>query len=233
MLEVLFNVDPGALPGARLVFAVSWPVLGALAAGAVLVALVSSGYLGAFGRRSMPAPGRHPVLAFLRGALALVVVFVLARPELVVRAPAHDGAAVLVLVDQSLSMGIADGPGAATRGEQAASLLRPLTGSLARELEARFQLRYQGFAAGLQPPGHRSQEGDGAVSDTLGALLEAVRSQRLAGVVMAGDGGQVAAPWTVIPWTSRSGSRPGASTAGPSLSRPATTVCWWGRPPRW
>ena len=183
MLEALFNVAPQRLADARLEFALPLPALAALAACAVLAALAASAYLGG---------PRRARLAMLRGGVALLALLALARPVLVLPAPDAARAPVAVLLDDSLSMSIADAPGGGTRGAFVAREFAPGEGALARALEARFDVRYLRFAAGTSPLAAGGVSFAGAVSDPLGALLDVTAGTGLAGVVLVSDGGQVA-----------------------------------------
>lgn len=180
MFEALFGVPFGALAGARLELALPLPLLGVLAAFAVVAALALGGYL--------PAARGRRGLAWLRAALALLAVVAIARPELVVPVRDAGGAPVAVLLDDSRSMSVG-APGSA--GEQALALLAPGEGTLGRELERRFRVRHHRFDAALRDGDGAAPRFRGAVSDPLGALLEAAGSGKLSGLVLASDGGQV------------------------------------------
>ena len=184
MLEALFNVAPQRLADARLEFALPAPALALLVVCAVLATLAASGYLGVRRRRS---------LVLLRAALAVLALLILAGPVLVLPAPDATQAPVLVLLDDTRSMSIGDGPGGEPRGAFMAREFAPGEGGLARALEARFDTRYLRYAAAAAPiaPGAPAPAFAGAVSDPLGALLDVTSGAGLAGVVLVGDGGQV------------------------------------------
>ncbi len=175
-------MDAGTFADARLELALPLPALVALLVAGVLAALAAGGYLGR---------PRRPLLAVLRGVLAALLVLALADPVLVLPAPDAAAGPVAVLLDDSLSMGIADGAGGETRAVAAWSRFAPGEGPLMVELESRFPVQHLRFAAHPRPAGSEPPRADGAVSDPLGALLETGAGGGLSGVVLVSDGGQV------------------------------------------
>lgn len=185
LIEVLFKVEPMSLFNARIEFALSTPMLILACAFAVFVALALGGYL---------PPKRHFVsLMLLRAALAIAIVVLLARPEVLVPVPDKDRAPVMVLVDHSLSMSIADSNDAVTRGQRAEEMFGrgEISGRLLRELESRFPVRVKRFASRRLESGEGEVMFAGAVSDPLGALLQAASTGRSSGLVLASDGGRL------------------------------------------
>lgn len=202
MFEFLFNVTFQELLAARVQFAWSIQVLlPALLAG-VFVALLSSGYLGA----------RHRAdLLVLRAGVAVILVLMAARPQLLLPRPDSVSGAVAVLVDDSASMSIEDAAGGVSRARAVDAVLAAKSGALARALEARFDVRYMRFDARLHDergdggsaaeaaPGgdaaamqtDRAGTGSRAVSNPLGAAVDAVTAGGIAAVVLVSDGGQV------------------------------------------
>ena len=201
MFEFLFNVKSHDLLGAQLQFA--WPLWALLVAllGAVCAALWCSGY---FSTRP------HIRLMLLRTGIALIVVLIAAKAQLLLPRPSSTVGAVAVLVDDSASMSIED----SARGMSRARAARAVIDANAGALQARFDVRYMRFDGRL----HEQRETDRsvakgqatgaasgapaqtsaasvnaqhAVSDPLNALLDAVALGDVSAVVLLSDGGQV------------------------------------------
>lgn len=201
MFEFLFNVTFQELPGARVQFAWSIHVLLLALLAGVFVALLCSGYLGA----------RHRAhLLVLRAGVAVIVVLIAARPQLLLPRPDSVSGAVAVLVDDSASMSIEDAAGGVSRARAVDAVLAAKSGVLARALEARFDVRYMRFDARLHdqrvdggiaaaaadreaPSTHTARAGtdSSAVSNPLGATVDAVTGGGIAAVVLVSDSGQV------------------------------------------
>ena len=183
MLEFLFNVDPARLVDARFELAWSPGVTAAAMAGAVAAALWLGGYLGRRVPRALPA---------LRAALALLLVLALAQPAVTLRVPDAAAGPVAVLIDDTRSMRIADGPDGTSRAQWADAAFAPGEGALLADVAARFDVRVLRFAERARAAPQGPGAFDGAVSDPLGVLLDTVGGQGngLAGVVLVSDGGQ-------------------------------------------
>jgi hypothetical protein len=201
VFEFLFNVKWHDLLGAQLQFA--WPLWALLIAllGALCGALLCSGYF---------MTRQHIRLSLLRAGIALIVVLIVARPQLLLPRPGSSVGAVAVLVDASASMSIED----SARGMSRTRAARAAIDANAGALEARFDVRYMRFDGRL----HEERETDRgvtkgqatnaenrapaqaraaavnaqqAVSDPLGALIDAVALGDVSAVVLLSDGGQV------------------------------------------
>ena len=207
MFESLFNVAPNELLSAEVQFA--WPISALLLAivAAVSLAWLCSGYFSA---------ARDVTLMALRASLAVLVVLILAEPELLLPRADSTAGAIAVLIDDSASMSIEDSAGGVSRAQAVQSALAKELGTVAHSLEERYEVRYLHFDARL----HRRNDGrtaartDGgqaaarsalsgevvlpslekaptAVSDPLGAIREVVAAGDIAAVVLISDGGQV------------------------------------------
>lgn len=190
MIELLFKHPPDVLLRGSVELAAGWIVYWAvvvLAALAVLGVHARARRRGTLGRRD------GVVLAGLRTALFALLAFVLMRPVLVVSDSVRAHGRVVVLLDGSLSMGIADVDGAA-RADFVRAAFAPGAGTVARALEARFDtrhLRFTGDVAALRDPA--GLVFDGPRSDLALALRRAadtVAEGPLAAVVLVTDGGQ-------------------------------------------
>lgn len=188
LFAFLFKYRPVVFENGELAFRAPWPAWGTvlLVAGGGALAAVS--YLRLRGRLR----GRdRVVLAALRFAALVVLVFCLARPVLVVAVVVPQQSFLGILVDDSRSMQIVDGE--RSRARAAAELLAP-DGPLVRALADRFKLRWFGFAEAAE-----RVEAVGQLSFTgrrtdLAGALDAARSELgslpLAGLVLVSDGAE-------------------------------------------
>lgn len=157
--------------------------------------------------------GRFVALLALRLAAFLTMIILMLRPTFVSTTKARQEATLLVMVDASESMTVADGPGGGTRWQELSAALeaaRPAFQSLVAEggfgvsawrfnREAREIAAVNGdaVAVGAWRPEPAGEE------TALGAALDdAVRAQAgrtLAGVIVLSDGGQQAYPPRDVP----------------------------------
>jgi uncharacterized membrane protein len=186
VLETLLNLDPAHLSGARL--EIAWPpgVLAVVALAAVPVALALGGYRW---RDALRLPG------VLRAAIALLLVMALARPVVTVEVPDAAAGPVVVLLDDTASMGVADAPAGETRSAWVDAAFAPGGGSLLEALDARFDVSVLRYAGRTRVAGPGPGDYRGPVSDPLGVLLDTLgpEGNGLAGVVLVSDGGQLPA----------------------------------------
>ncbi len=145
----------------------------------------------AYRRPLMPLSRRQQAtLVALRAAVLALVILMLFRPY-ALRAPdAARDAVVAVLVDQSQSMGIADGTDGATRFEEAVGLVRD---RLVPSLGGRFATELFTFGATLEAGDPTAATADGRRSDLAGALdavRDRYRGRPVAGIVVISDGGE-------------------------------------------
>jgi hypothetical protein len=170
-----------------------WPLLAVLG-----IALVGWLFLrGSYrwgGRQLPPRFARwSPALRYV--VLALVVVFLL-RPSAVVRQVLREEGQLLVLVDSSASMGIADEPGGRSRAQ---SLARAFADAADRyhQLRSLYQVKQFEFAETVRPVEELTFSADGgrtALGDALSQLLRGQLPSRLAGVLLATDGASNSGP---------------------------------------
>jgi hypothetical protein len=146
------------------------------------------------GRQLPPRFARwSPALRYV--VLALVVVFLL-RPSAVVRQVLREEGQLLVLVDSSASMGIADEPGGRSRAQ---SLARAFADAADRyhQLRSLYQVKQFEFAETVRPVEELTFSADGgrtALGDALSQLLRGQLPSRLAGVLLATDGASNSGP---------------------------------------
>ncbi len=164
----------------------------ALAALAAIVAVVAA----ARGLRSEPKRSRKGVLLALRGASALLLIFLILEPGLELLAKSPVRARVALLLDTSRSMRLPASPGGASRAEEAA---RTFDAMELRTLNDRFVVDAFTFDESAQPA-NVALLGDaagaaarslGPRTDMLGAINQAIRAgagRPLAGIVVVSDG---------------------------------------------
>lgn len=203
MFESLFNVAPNELLSAQVQFAWSTSALLLAIVAAVSLAWLCSGYFSAV---------RDVKLMALRASLAVLVVLILAEPELLLPRADTTAGAIAVLIDDSASMSIEDSAQGVSRAQAVRSALAKQAGTVAHALDGRFDVRYlhfdarlhsrtDGHADGKQAAARPALRGEAdlpptgmartAVSDPLGAIREVVSAGDIAAVVLISDGGQV------------------------------------------
>lgn len=185
MFERLFTLTPGQFAHGTLTLNGSWA---AYLAVVVLLALLVWGTA-----RLAPALRQRDrwLLIALRTGLLALLVLLLFDPTLIAETEEPVSGEVAVLLDDSLSLRIADQGGRA-RGEFVTAQFAPGSGALARQLDARFQTRYWRFAGASEPlvPGEPLRY-NGSRSD-LGQALDRLareRSHSLGAIVLVTDGG--------------------------------------------
>ncbi|MCP5156100.1 MAG: hypothetical protein H6983_18155 [Ectothiorhodospiraceae bacterium] len=184
LLESLLQYPPALY--ARGVIELGWG-WGTWLAATLVVAVGLGWWLRGLGRRRRD----RVVIGLLRAGLVALVLLALARPVLVVPSPRAVQGQVVVLLDDSRSMGIADVDGA-PRARLVTEQLAPGAGAVARALEARFDTRYVRYAVDAVPMDDATElRFDGPGSD-LAVALERARTlvgAAPAAVVVVGDGG--------------------------------------------
>lgn len=139
--------------------------------------------------------GSTVVLFGLRAALLILIIVLLLRPVVVVSSVIPRSSYVAVVVDDSLSMKLKDGPGGATRLDTVKQTIFSENAgqkSFISKLDERFKTNLYGFSgslARLQNP--NSLNGEGRSSDLSGALDETLKRSSgmpLSAIVVATDG---------------------------------------------
>jgi hypothetical protein len=166
----------------------------------VVLALAVGGWLvlqGAYrlGGRRRPA-WVDKISPWLRTAVLVLLVLCLLRPSAVLRQVLREQGQVLVLVDSSLSMGIADEPGGRTRAQ---SLARAFADAqeLYDRLGSLYQVSEYEFADELRPATGLSFSAEGGRTALGEALSQALRGRlpsRLVGVIVGTDGASNTGP---------------------------------------
>jgi uncharacterized membrane protein len=188
LFELLFKYRPILFERGRLALGVPWPVLVALLA---LVAVATPTLLRYSRARGKTEPRDRALLVALRVSALGILVFSLCRPVLVLSTAVPQQSFVGILVDDSLSMRIADREGRA-RSDFVHGAIGDSEGSLLPALEERFKLRYLRFAGSAERvPGTDGLEFAGERTDLAGGLDRArqeLASVPLAGLVVVSDG---------------------------------------------
>jgi hypothetical protein len=166
--------------------------------------------------RSRTTPKRRAVLFAIRLAVLALFAFALLRPSLVHTTTKKQPATLIVLVDRSRSMMVADAFGNKSRWAALKSTLSEAIPGFAQLIEEReIQTKVYTFDAELQPLGFDAAKTDAAFElgdkaegeqTALGAALEDVlrreAGKRLAGIILLSDGAQRAyAPRDIPPQT--------------------------------
>jgi len=159
---------------------------------AVVVAIaVVSWVLLRWAYRTHALPGRTRVLSrFLRSLVLVLLVLCLLRPSAVLRRVLKEKGQVLVLVDTSASMAIADEPGGRTRAQSLQRAFADAGGSYDR-LRSLYQVKQYEFAeelSGVKEFGFSARGSRTALGDALGEVLRGRLPSRLVGVIVATDG---------------------------------------------
>ncbi|MBA2303031.1 MAG: hypothetical protein H0W08_10395 [Acidobacteria bacterium] len=197
LFRLLFEYRPVVFKQGEFRFAPTSGSYVALGLAVVAVAIVILSYRRALARAAAPAgpqggqPGRTLILLALRLGLIAVVALCLFRPVLVIKAAVAQQNFLALLIDDSRSMRIADGP-AGSRGDFARQQFTDPSQGVLKSLSDRFVVRTFRFstsAARLATPEELSFAGG---QTKLGAALEGARQELaglpLAGVVLVSDG---------------------------------------------
>ena len=146
--------------------------------------------------------GRRRVLAALRGAAVLTVLFAMLRPTLVYTTETPLAASIVMLLDMTRSMTIPDEVNGQTRYEAMEGALDDSRDTL-KSLSQRYDLKAYGFDRNVRPLDVEngkvvlpaSPEGEEtAIGQSLDTVLRQVAGERLLGVFLLSDGSQRALP---------------------------------------
>jgi hypothetical protein len=180
----------------------SWPAL------AVVAAALAAVLLAVGPDRSRVPPGRRLVLVFVRLAAFVALVACMTRPTIVATKKARLPGTVLVVVDDSESMTVADGLNGRTRWEELGAALaaaRPAARALVAETGLDVALWRFGREAQAVPPvgddpfplaawERRPGAGETAIGAALDDCVRATSGKSIAGVIVMSDGAQHAYP---------------------------------------
>ncbi|MDJ0957930.1 MAG: VWA domain-containing protein [Arenicellales bacterium] len=150
MFEFLFKYPLDQFHIGTLELAVSGEIFIALVAVTAILVLWPLGYSGLARRLGNTQWHRPILLSLLRTGLLAIVLFSLLAPQLVVPVERHERGRVAILIDDSLSMRIADQAGS-TRADYVMNAFAPGTGVVAREIETHFETEFFRFAGEVTP----------------------------------------------------------------------------------
>ncbi|MDX1434806.1 MAG: hypothetical protein R3286_20365 [Gammaproteobacteria bacterium] len=188
MFELLFKYPPDVYARGELTLAAPAWLLAVIAAAIIVLVPTLLGYARVAG---LARRADRVVLVGLRAALLALIALALMQPALLVTRSVSQGKVLALLLDDSLSMRIAD-EGDRARGELVREAFDPATGASARALASRFDVRPFRFGADTAALASGAELGFTASRTDLAAALAAVREElgasSLAGVVMVTDG---------------------------------------------
>ncbi|MFM8435287.1 MAG: hypothetical protein ACKOBP_08105, partial [Planctomycetia bacterium] len=187
---------------------VAFDPVGSWAAVAVVAAALAAVLFAVGPDRSRVSPGRRLALVLVRLAAFVALVACMTRPTIVATKKARQPGTVLVVVDDSESMTVADGLNGQTRWEELSAALtaaRPAAQALAAETSLDVALwRFGREARAVPPVGDDPfplaawEPGPGAGETAIGAALDdcvrATAGKSIAGVIVMSDGAQHAYP---------------------------------------
>ena len=189
LFRLLFNYRPVIFQQGefRLV-----PSAGSYVAAAVVGVAIAVTFLTYRAARSKSAMRHRVVLAAMRTAILLLVLFCLFRPVLVVKAAVPQQNFLGVLIDDSRSMQIADWNEAAARGLRRSSTFATPDAPLLKSLSERFVVRTFRFSSTASRVGAPSDLTFAGAQTRIGAALDGAREELaglpLAGLVLVTDG---------------------------------------------
>ena len=188
VFEFLFKYRPVVFENGTLTLAASWPSY-LLALLVVMVAVPT--VLRYRTVRGKTARGDRVVLTALRAALLAVILFCLCQPALVLSTVVPLKSFVGILLDDSLSLQIAD-RNDVPRAQFVNETFGPDGSALLTALSEKFMVRFFGFSNDVRRIDNASQLGFNGVQTHLGSALEGAADELaavpLAGLVLVTDG---------------------------------------------
>ena len=191
LFEFLFKYRPVVFERGDLAFGSPWPLALTLLLGAVVAVPALMTYARAGGPRARRAD--RIILGAMRAGAIAVLLFCLFRPRLMVSAAVPQRNFLGILIDDSESMRLADGPDDRARSEWVMQQLGGRDSALAKALGERFMLRFFRFAGGADRVAAPGGEMRFAGQQThLGSALDFARQELasvpLSGLVVVSDG---------------------------------------------
>lgn len=189
LFEFLFKYRPVVFEKGHLAFAARWPVYLAILAGLAIAvpALVTYARV-----RPKSGPRDRVVLGVMRTLLLATLLFCLFRPMLLLSAAVTQRNFIGILLDDSRSMQIADGPGGAARSEFVSHSFGTRDSALLKALSEKFLVRFFRFSGTAERMTDVSELRYAGTKTHLGPALELARQELasvpLSGLVLVTDG---------------------------------------------
>ena len=188
MFEFLFKYPTEYFVEGRVITALPWWQLALLPLAIAAIGFVALGY---FKLRAQMRGRDRMAIALLRGLALGVIIFSLSRPLLEVTAQTQQAGVVGVLLDNSLSMGLA-GPGQESRGDFIREQFDAESGELLRDLQQDFAVQLFKFGAATQAIAGVDEldfnDGDSDLAQALAFAQASLQGEPLAGLVIISDG---------------------------------------------
>ena len=189
MFEFLFKYPAADFAAGKIVSLLSAWQLILLPLALALVAFV---LLGAFRLRGRTRPTDRAAVSLLRGGALAVVLFSLSQPLLEVSTATPQPGIVAVLLDNSISMRLADDSGG-MRGDFIRREFDAASGDLLQNLQRRVDVRLFRFGADTRPLDDTREldfiDNNSNLAQALGQVSSALQGEPLAGLVVISDGG--------------------------------------------
>ena len=188
MFEFLFKYPAGFFERGSLILALPWWQFTLLPLAILVLGFIALGYFRVGGRLDI----RHRAfIALLRSLAISLIVFSLLRPLLEVSSQVPQPNLVGILIDNSISMSIADvaeGP----RSDFISQQLNPANGNLLRSLQENFDTKLFKFGEDTQLltdiNGLDYGDGDSDLEKALNVVQESLKAEPLSGLVVISDG---------------------------------------------
>jgi len=167
----------------------SWPLL--VLCCAAMIGILALGYPR---RVRHLSTARQRVLLVARAGLAVLLLFLMLRPSIVLRSQDKSNSVIYILSDVSRSMQTEDGSGGVSRFAEQTELQSDIV-ALLNGLGESVEIRPREYADQLQIPDEPAAVPDGLTtshSNALQALLDEAGSENVTAIIMLGDGRQAA-----------------------------------------
>ena len=188
MFEFLFKYPAEYFAEGRFISVLAWWQLALLPLAIATLAFIVLGYVKLRGRTRNRD---RMAIALLRGTALAVIIFSLSRPLLEVTAQMPQPGVVGVLLDNSISMGLADAQ-LGTRSDFIAQQLDAESGSLLRDLQQSFDVRLFKFGAETKAISDIAAmdyaDGDSDLIEALRFAQTTMQGEPIAGLVVISDG---------------------------------------------
>ena len=188
MFEFLFKYPLEFFQRGSLIMALPWWQFALLLLGVLLLAFIALGYLRLGSRTEIK---HRAVITLLRSLAIFLIIFSLLRPLLEVSSLIPQPGVVGILIDNSISMRVADVAGG-PRSDFIKQQLDTENGDLLIALRNRFDIKLFKFGEGTELLNDINAldygDGDSDLSEALDVVQESLKAEPLAGLVVISDG---------------------------------------------